>query len=34
VLTGQTPAAGAAADLERQLIKITGLRAGPPKSAD
>jgi trehalose/maltose transport system substrate-binding protein len=34
VLTGQRPAADAAADLERQLIKITGLRAGPPKTAD
>jgi trehalose/maltose transport system substrate-binding protein len=34
VLTGQRPAADAAADLERQLIKITGFRAGPPKTAD
>jgi trehalose/maltose transport system substrate-binding protein len=34
VLTGQRPAAEAAAGLERQLINITGLRAGPPKTAN
>jgi trehalose/maltose transport system substrate-binding protein len=32
VLTGQRAAPEAAADLEHQLIKITGFRAGPPKA--
>jgi trehalose/maltose transport system substrate-binding protein len=32
VLTGQKPAPKAAAELEKQLIEITGFRAGPPKT--
>jgi trehalose/maltose transport system substrate-binding protein len=32
VLTGQKPAPEAAADLEKQLIQITGFRTGPPKT--
>jgi trehalose/maltose transport system substrate-binding protein len=34
VLTGQKRAPEAAAELEKQLIKITGFRTGPPKTAD
>jgi trehalose/maltose transport system substrate-binding protein len=34
VLTGQRGAPEAAADLEKQLIEITGFSAGPPKTAD
>jgi len=34
VLTGQKRAPEAAADLERQLVKITGFRTGPPKKAE
>ena len=34
VLTGQSGAPEAAAELERQLIKITGFGAGPPKTLD
>jgi len=34
VLTGQKGAQEAAAELEKQLIKITGFRTGPPKTAD
>jgi trehalose/maltose transport system substrate-binding protein len=34
VLTGQKGAPEAAAELEKQLIKITGFRTGPPKAAD
>ena len=34
VLTGQRGAPEAAAELERQLIEITGFSAGPPKTAD
>jgi trehalose/maltose transport system substrate-binding protein len=34
VLTGDKGAPEAAAELEKQLIKITGFRAGPPKAAD
>jgi len=32
VLTGQKRAPEAAADLEKQLIQITGFRTGPPKT--
>jgi len=31
VLTGQKEAPEAAAELEKQLIEITGFSAGPPK---
>ena len=31
VLTGERPAPEAAADLEKYLVKITGLRSGPPR---
>jgi trehalose/maltose transport system substrate-binding protein len=34
VLTGQQGAQEAAVELERQLIKITGFSAGPPKRID
>lgn len=34
VLTGQRGAAEAAAELEKQLMKITGFTTGPPKTAD
>src|ERR1700722_18758122 len=34
VLTGQRSAPEVAAELEKQLIKITGFRAGPPKTVD
>jgi len=34
VLTGQRPAPEAAAELEKQLIEITGFSAGPPKMPD
>ena len=34
VLTGQRRAPEAAAELEKQLIEITGFRAGPPKTVD
>jgi len=34
VLTAQRKAPEAAAELEKQLIEITGFRAGPPKTAD
>ncbi len=34
VLTGQSGAPQAAAQLERQLIQLTGFRAGPPKTLD
>lgn len=34
VVTGQKGAQEAAAELEKQLIAITGFRAGPPKSAE
>jgi trehalose/maltose transport system substrate-binding protein len=34
VLTGKTTAPKAAADLEQQLVQITGFRTGPPKNAD
>jgi trehalose/maltose transport system substrate-binding protein len=34
VLTGQRAAPQAAAELEKQLIAITGFNAGPPKTAD
>ncbi len=34
VLTGQRGAPEAAAELEKQLIEITGFRAAPPKTAD
>jgi trehalose/maltose transport system substrate-binding protein len=34
VLTGQRGAPEAAAELEKQLIEITGFSAGPPKTAD
>ena len=34
VLTGKREAAEAAAELEKQLIEITGFSAGPPKTAD
>jgi hypothetical protein len=34
VLTRQKGAQAAGAELEEQLIKITGFRAGPPKRAD
>lgn len=34
VLTGEKSAAKVAADLEKQLIAITGFKSGPPKSAD
>ncbi len=34
VLTGQRGAPEAAADLEKQLIEITGFRTAPPKTAD
>jgi trehalose/maltose transport system substrate-binding protein len=34
VLTGQKEAPEAAAELEKQLIKITGYSAGPPKKAE
>ena len=34
VLTGQKGAPEAAAELEKELIKITGFRTGPPKPAD
>ena len=34
VLTGQSGAPEAAAELERQLIKITGFGTGPPKTLD
>lgn len=33
VLTGDKQASGAAAELEKQLIQITGFRTGPPKVA-
>ena len=33
VLTGEKQAPSAAADLEQQLMKITGFRSGPPKTA-
>ena len=34
VLTGQRGAPEAAAELEKQLIEITGFLAGPPRTAD
>jgi trehalose/maltose transport system substrate-binding protein len=34
VLTGQREAPEAAAELEKQLIEITGFTIGPPKTAD
>ena len=34
VLTGQRDAPNAAAELEKQLIKITGFSTGPPKTAE
>jgi len=34
VLTGQKEAQEAATDLEKELIKITGFRTGPPKTAE
>jgi trehalose/maltose transport system substrate-binding protein len=34
VLTGQKSAPAAAAELEKQLIEITGFHAGPPKTVD
>jgi trehalose/maltose transport system substrate-binding protein len=34
VLAGQRSAPEAAAELEKQLIEITGFRAGPPKTVD
>jgi trehalose/maltose transport system substrate-binding protein len=34
VLTGKKEASGAAADLEKQLITITGFQTGPPKIAN
>jgi trehalose/maltose transport system substrate-binding protein len=34
VLTGKRGAPEAAAELEKQLIKITGFPTGPPKTAD
>jgi hypothetical protein len=34
VLTGQRGAPEAAADVERQLIKITGFTTGPPQTVD
>jgi trehalose/maltose transport system substrate-binding protein len=34
VLAGQRSAPDAAAELEKQLIEITGFRAGPPKTVD
>ena len=34
VLTGKREAAEAAAELEKQLIEITGFSAGPPKTAE
>jgi hypothetical protein len=34
VLTGQKKARDAAAELEAQLIEITGFSAGPPKKPD
>jgi ABC-type glycerol-3-phosphate transport system substrate-binding protein len=34
VLTGQRAAPEAAAELEKQLVKITGFGTGPPKTAD
>ena len=34
VLTGQKGAPQAASELEKQLVKITGFRTGPPKRAD
>jgi hypothetical protein len=32
VLTGQKQAPQAAADLEKQLVQITGFRTGPPQT--
>jgi len=34
VLTGERRAPEAAADLEKQLIKITGFNTGPPRALD
>jgi len=34
LLTGQRRASEAAADMERQLVKMTGFRTGPPRKTE